>query len=134
MFKKILAEVPRVLFGAVLVLSGVAGLLHAIPPPPEPLTGAASLYMTGLTGTYLFTLVKLTEVLAGVLLLSNRLVPLALVVFAPVLVNIVGFHLFYAPSGLPVPVLLLAAELSLAWKHRAAFGPMLKVKSGPVSV
>ena len=128
---KILAAAPRVLFGVVLLLSGIAGLLHQI--PEQKLEGAAALYMTGLSGTYLFTLVKLTEVFAGVLLLSNRLVPLALVVIAPVLINIVGFHLFYAPSGLAVPVLLLAAELALAWKHRAAFAPMFAARAVAVT-
>lgn len=128
---KILAALPRVLFGAILLLSGIAGLLHLAPLPQ--LEGPAGLYMTGLSGTYLLTLVKLTEVFAGVLLLANRLVPLALVVIAPVLVNIVAFHLFYAPSGLPVPVLLIAAELSLAWRHRAAFAPMFAARGAAVS-
>lgn len=85
--------------------------------------------MGGLAGSYLLTLVKLTEVVAGALLLSNRFVPLALVIVAPLLVNIAAFHLFYAPSGLGVAAVLLGAELSLAWKHRSAFAPMLVARA-----
>ena len=123
---KIIAALPRVVLGAVLLLSGLVGLFHLA--PAQTLEGQGALYMTGLTGTYLFTLVKLTEVGVGALLLSNRFVPLALVVIAPVLINIAGFHAFYAPSGLAVPIVLLAAELGLAWKYRAAFAPMFVSK------
>lgn len=124
---KILAALPRVALGAVLLMSGIAGLLHLA--PDQVLAGPAGVFMAGLTGSYLFTLVKLTEVAAGALLLSNRFVPLALAVIAPVLINIAAFHLLYAPSGLPVPIVLIAAELSLVWKYRAAFAPMLAARA-----
>ena len=124
--KKILSAVPRVLFGLILFGAGLAGLLNKI--PQEPMEGAAALYMRGLGGTYLITLVKLTEVAAGALLLANRFVPLALVIIAPVVINIAAFHLFYAPSGLAVPVLMIAAQIYLAWQHRAAFVPVLTAK------
>lgn len=120
---KILAALPRILLGFILFSSGVAGLLNLI--PPQPLEGPGALYMTGLSGSYLITLVKLTEVGVGALLLSNRFVPLALVIAAPVLINIGAFHALYAPSGLAVPVVMIAAALFVAWQHRAAFAPML---------
>ncbi len=70
MMMKVLAALPRVVLGAVLLLSGIAGLLHLAPTPV--LEGPAAVFMAGLTGSYLFTLVKLTEIAAGALLLSNR--------------------------------------------------------------
>ena len=124
---KILEALPRLFLGAILLLSSIAGLLRLAPPPA--LEGPGAVYMAGLGGSYLFTLVKLTELVGGVLLLSNRFVPLALTIVAPVLVNIAAFHLFYAPSGLAVPVVLLAAESWLAWKYRGAFAPMLAAKA-----
>ncbi|HWF39517.1 MAG TPA: hypothetical protein VG322_13415 [Candidatus Acidoferrales bacterium] len=42
------------------------------------------------------------QVIAGVLLLVNRYVPLAVAVLAPVVVNILTFHASMAPSGLPL--------------------------------
>lgn len=126
---KILVHVPRVLLGLVFFVFGMMGLLHLL--PAQQLDGAAGVYMAGLSGTYLLTLVKATEVAVGLLLLSNRFVPLALVVLAPVMVNIVGFHLFYAPSGLVLPVLLVAAQAFVAWQHRAAFSALLAPKSSP---
>lgn len=123
---KILAALPRVLLGFVLFASGLAGLLNLI--PPQPLEGPGALFMTGLGGSYLITFVKLTEVITGLLLLSNRFVPLALVIAAPVLLNIAAFHAFYAPSGLALPVLMIAASFFVAWKHRAVFTPLLTAK------
>jgi len=80
---------------------------------------------------YFFPLLKGTEIVAGVLLLGNRFVPLALTLLAPVLVNIVAFHAFLAPVGLPIPIVLAAGELYLAWSYRDAFAPMLRARVEP---
>jgi hypothetical protein len=68
-------------------------------------------------------------VLAGLLLLGGRFVPLALAVLAPIVINIVGFHMILAPSGLPLALAVLAAELYVAWTYRAAFAPMLRART-----
>ena len=60
--------------------------------------------------------------------LSGRFVTLALAVLAPIVVNIVGFHLFLAPSGIALALAVLAAELYLSWTYRAAFAPMLQAR------
>lgn len=78
---------------------------------------------------YLFPLIKGTEVVAGALLLANRFVPLALVVIAPVIVNIFAFHAFLAPSGLVIASVLVALELALAWVHRSAYRPLLAARA-----
>ena len=74
---------------------------------------------------------KLAEGIGGALLLSNCYVPLALTVLAPVVVNIVAFHLFLAPSGLAIPIVVLALGVFLAWSYRAAFKPMLRADVSP---
>lgn len=125
---KFIPEVPRFVLGFVLFAFGLAGLLHLLPQQP-PMEGAAGVYMAGLTGSYLFTLVKATEVVVGALLLSNRLVPLALTIAAPVLINIAAFHAFYAPAGLGMAAVLIAAAAYTAWRHRAVFAPMFAVAS-----
>ena len=93
--------------------------------PPADFAGA--LFATG----YMFPLLKGTEVLASLLLLSNRYVPLALAMLAPVVVNIVAFHAFLAPAGLAIPFFVLALEVFLAWAYRGAFAPMLQAKTAP---
>jgi hypothetical protein len=70
-------------------------------------------------------LIKGTEVLVGLLLLLNRFVPLALVIIAPVIVNIVAFHAFLAPSTVAMSIVILALEIYLAWAYRSAYSSLL---------
>jgi hypothetical protein len=125
-----IATAARILEGAAFLTFGLNGFFHFLPmPPPPPAAGAfgGALLATG----YMFPLIKGTEVLVGALLLSNRFVPLALTLIAPVLVNILAFHAFLAPSGLAIPLVLLATELVLAYSYRAAFAPMLGARVAP---
>jgi len=122
---KYLPTAARLFLGLVFTVFGLNFFLHFLPTPapaPRAAAFAGALFSSG----YLFPLLKITEVMAGLLLLSGRFLPLALAVVAPIVINIVGFHLFLAPSGLPLAVALLATELYLAWMYRAAFAPMLR--------
>jgi hypothetical protein len=76
----------------------------------------------------MFPLIKGTEVIVGALLLTNRFVPLALVLLAPVIVNIVLFHAFLAPEGIAMAIVLVALQLFLAWTHRRAYRPLLAAR------
>ena len=122
-----LPTVARYLLGAGFFVFGLNGFLHFLPMPPIPAAAGGFLGALAATG-YMFPLIKGTEVVAGALLLGNRFVPLALAMLAPVLVNIVAFHTFLAPAGLALPLVLLTAELYLAWSYRAAYAPMLRAR------
>lgn len=118
----------RLFLGLVFTVFGLNFFLHFLPMPPAPPRAAAfagALFASG----YLFPLLKATEVAAGLLLLGGLFVPLALAVLAPIIINIIGFHLFLEPSGLPIPLVVLAAELYLAWRYRSAFAPMLHIRT-----
>jgi hypothetical protein len=125
-----LATGARLVQGSAFLVFGLNGFLHFLPmPAPPPAAGAffGALFATG----YMLPLIKGTEVVTALLLLSNRFVPLALALIAPVLVNIVAFHAFLAPSGIALPLLLLATELTLAWSYRGAFASMLRTRVAP---
>jgi uncharacterized membrane protein YphA (DoxX/SURF4 family) len=125
-------SIARVVLGLIFFVFGLNGFLHFLPQPPmsgPPADFAGALFATG----YMFPLIKGTEVLAGILLLSNRYVPLALAILAPVVVNIVAFHAFLAPAGLAIPIVVLALELYLARSYRDAFAPMLHARTEPHS-
>ena len=124
-----LPAAARVLLGALFLFSGLYGLL-ASPQPPAGLPEGAIAFNAALARTgYMFQLICGTEALVGALLLANRFVPLALALLAPVVVNIVAFHLFLEPGGLPVAVVVAALQLYLAWSYRAAFRPMLAARA-----
>ena len=125
---KHLPTAARLFLGLTFTVFWLNFFLHFLPMPPAPPRAAAfggALFASG----YLFPLLKVTEVVAGVLLLSNLFVPLALAVLAPIVVNIVGFHLFLAPAGLGLPLAILAVEIFLAVTYRAAFAPMLRLRT-----
>lgn len=124
-----LPTTARLLLGLIFTVFGLNFFFHFLPMPPP--TGRAAAFLAALAASgYLLQLVHATEVIAGVLLLANRRLPLALALLAPIVVNIVGFHLFLDPRGLAIPIAILAGELYLAWTQRAAFGPMLRRDAG----
>jgi uncharacterized membrane protein YphA (DoxX/SURF4 family) len=119
-------DAARILLGLIFVVFGLNGFLGFIPLPPHQ--GAAAEFMQGLAAAgYFFPLLKITEIAVGVALLAKRYVPLALVVLAPITVNIVAFHSL-APEGLPLALLIVGLQGSLAWSHRASFRPLLVAK------
>lgn len=119
----------RVLLGLVFFVCGLDGFLHFLPQPTEPPSeGALAFAVALLRSGYMFPLIKGTEVTVGALLLANRFVPLALVVIAPVIVNIFAFHAVLAPSGVVLASVLVALEIALAWAHRSAYRPLLAAR------
>ena len=119
-----LAVAARIVLGLIFTVFGLNGLLHFMPLPAPPPAAGAFLGALAASG-YLFPLLAGIEVAAGLLLLAGRFVTLALVLLAPILVNIAAFHLFLAPGNYAVVGLGLAAEIYLAWAHRGAFRSVL---------
>ena len=126
---RIAATVARLLLGLPLVVFGLNGFLNFIPPPQTPLPEGAMAFVGALVNSgYMMQLIAVTHLVVGVLLVVNRCVPLALVIFAPFIVNSIAFHLFLEPSGLPMAAVFLTLELYLAWHYRAAFRPLFMAK------
>lgn len=124
----------RVTLGLAFFVFGLNYFLEFLPPPP-PAPEQALVFLGGLmAGGYVFPLIKAIEIAAGVALLANRFVPLALTLLAPIIVNIAAFHFLLAP-GYAMPLALILLELYLAWTHRSAFLPMLRARSeeAPIS-
>ena len=69
---------------------------------------------------------SLLQVAGGLLLLSGRFIPLALLLLGPVIVNIVLFHIFLAPTGVAPAVIVSVLALFLLWTHRNRFAPLVQ--------
>ncbi len=124
-----LPAVGRILLGLPMVVFGLNGFLNFIPPPSTPLAAGAAAFSTALFNTgYMLPLIGATQLLAGVLLVLNRFVPLALVLLAPFFVNSILFHLCLEHTGLPMAIVFCALELSLAWVYRRAYAPLFKAR------
>ncbi|MDX3662132.1 DoxX family membrane protein [Streptomyces sp. ID05-26A] len=122
--------VTRVLTGLLFTTTGLNGWLNFMPAPdpgtmaPEAVAFTAALAATG----YMLHLASVVQVLAGVLLLTGRFVPLALALLAPMIVNIVLYHVFLETEGIAVGLFVTIAVLGLAWAHRDEFRPMLRAR------
>lgn len=125
-----LLAAARLSLGLLFTVFGADGFLHLLPQPAVPPEAGAFLGALGATG-YMFPLIKGTELAAGLLLLSGRLVPLALLLLAPVVVNIVAFTVALSPAN-PLAAVVLAGELLVAWGYRDAFRGVLEVRPAPV--
>src|SRR3984885_10067680 len=130
---RIVSTIARYLAGLIFLVFGLNGFLHFIPlPPPE---GVAGQFMAALFVSHYLTVIFAVQVIAAVLLLVNRYVPLALAALAPVIVNILCFHALMAPSGLPlalfVAVLWALAFVDVRPAFAGLFQPQLQVRVWP---
>lgn len=130
---KIVMIIVRTLMGLLFLLSSATYFLmiFGVTPMPEIPAGPLKTFNEGLAASgYFFTMLKLTEFICGIMLLTGRFVPLALVILAPIIVNILLVHVFIAPfpASLAVASFLVVANIFLAWYHRDAFRPLLKAK------
>ena len=120
------AILQRVL-GFIFLAFGLNGFVQFIPPMPMP--NPAMEMFVGLAAThYMLPLLFITQAVSGALLLVGLFVPLALTLLAPIVLNILLFHLFLAPAGLPVAIIVVALEVYLAWAYRDSFELMLRVR------
>lgn len=120
--------VVRVLLGALFVVSGANKVVPFLPAPAMPDAGGSFMFALTATG-YFVPLLGLVEVASGALLISGQFVPLALVVLAPIVINIAFFHALLVPN-LAIVVMVVGGELFLAWHYRQAFETLLQ-RRGP---
>ena len=125
---KIAMIIVRTLVGLLFIMASVVVLFGFVAPPPMP-DGPLKSFNEGLAASgYFMTLLKVTELVCGILLVLGRFVPLALVILAPIVVNILMVHIFLDRTGLPVAIFLTAAFIFLGYYYRSAFAPLLTPK------
>jgi putative oxidoreductase len=113
--------IARVLLGLLFLVFGLNGFFHFMGPMPE-MQGQAGAFITALASSGYIYVIAFLQVVGGLcLLLGARFVPLGLTLLGPVIVNIVLFHLFLEPSGLPMAIGISAFALFLLWIYRFKF-------------
>jgi hypothetical protein len=121
---KITIVIARFLLGLIFLVFGLNGFLHFIPMPPP--SGTAGQFMGALFVSNYLVVVFLLQIIPAVLLLINIYVPLALTVLAPIIVNILLFHIFMAPSGLLLTIVVTALWIIVFLSVRSAFNGLLQ--------
>ena len=113
-------QIARLILGVVILGTGINFFIPVVPMPVY--LGYAGQLMAGVSAAgYIFPLFNFIKCVCGILFLLNRKVPLALLMVIPILLNRVLFHLFLAPQGLAVPVLLMGIVIYLIRCYRSVF-------------
>jgi uncharacterized membrane protein YphA (DoxX/SURF4 family) len=115
----------RYLLGVLFFVFGLNGFLQFLPQPPLP--ESAMGFLGGLmSAKYFFPFLKGTEVLAGLLLLTGQAVPVALIVLAPITLNILLFHSFLTPGleNVVMPLVMVVLHVTAAARYSNVYKPL----------
>jgi putative oxidoreductase len=116
-------SIVRIALGLLLVVFGSNKLFHYLPMPVP--TGSAGDFMDSLNATgYIFPIVGVFEVFIGILLLIKKWIPFALVLLAPISINILLFHVFLDIPGVAIALLVVALNAVLIYKHWRLYRPL----------
>ncbi len=122
---RIVAIILRTLMGLLFLFASITYFGKLITPPPQ--AGAMGVFSAGLDASvYLMPTVKVIELVCGLAFVSGRFVPLASVLIAPIIVNIVLINTFLDRSGLPVALFLVVANGVVAYTNRERYKPLLR--------
>ncbi len=112
----------RIIQGLIFVVFGLNGFLNFLPKPAEAMPEAAMNFAGALAATgYMFPFIKGTEVAMGLLLLTGYATPLALVVLAPVVLNIFLFHFILTPGNFTIQLIIVLIHLALGYGYKDRF-------------
>ena len=123
---KIASLIARYLLGLMFTVFGLNGFFHFIPQPP-PVNPLAIQFFTAISASHFASFFFAVQVVAGLLLLSGFFVPLALILLAAELYNILAFHLTLEPGIAPGLVACLLWVLVFL-QYRASFNGVLAAK------
>ena len=126
---RIASVIARYLAGVIFLVMGLNGFLHFIPLPPP--AGVAGQFMGALYVSHYLWVIFAFQVIGGLLLLVNRYVPLAVAMLAPVIVNILTFHVLMAPSGLPLALFVAVLWVAIFIEVRPAFSGLFQSRWQP---
>ena len=117
--------IVRILLGIMMVVFGLNKFLNFL--PPFELAESAQGFMQALVDSgYIMTIVAIVEIVTGILLLTNKFVPLALVILFPVMLNALLFHLFLDIKGSPGALVAVAMNVFLFFAYKSRYEDVLR--------
>ena len=117
---KIGSTIARYLIALVFIVFGLNGFLHFLPMKP-PSSDLAVQFFTVMSASHYLVVVFALQLIAGVLFLFPRTVPLALIIAGPLIVNILLFHGLMDPGGIAPGLVITVLWFIIFWQFRAAF-------------
>ena len=119
---KIAVAIVRILLGLMFFVFGLNGFFNFFHAPLPG--GVAGAFLGAMFQSHYLILVAATQVVAGALLLVGQYVPFALALLAPVLANILTYHLTMDHKGLGMAIVVILLWALVAWRYRASFASL----------
>ena len=106
----------RLLLALILIVFGSNKFLHFMPMFQANIR-AESFFHGMINSGYLFPTLGILEMLVGILLIARKAVPFALIVLAPISINIILFHIFLFPQGISPGLVVFLLNIYLVKKY-----------------
>ncbi len=121
-----LLNIMFVLLGLLFLNGGLNKFFNYMPVPddlPEPISKDNEALMEII---WLIPLIAAAEILAGILILFTKTRALGALVIFPVMVGILLTHLFVAPEGLLMAILIWAVFLWILYENRQKYFALIQ--------
>jgi putative oxidoreductase len=125
---KLVSTIARLLLGLIFVVFGLNMWFQFIPIPPFPEGSQAATFMGAIYMSGFLSIVKVLEVVGGLLLLTGRFTNLALAILGPIIVNIAMFHVLLVGGGYAMPALIGVLSLIVLAGRKDFTSSLLAVK------
>ncbi|WP_209405406.1 DoxX family protein [Pseudozobellia sp. WGM2] len=124
--KKTIIFIVSLLFGLMFINAGLNKFLNYMPMPddlPEKMIKVMTAFMEI---NWLMPLVGFVEILGGILFIVPKTRALGAIVIFPIMIGILLTNIFYAPSGLPIAILLLLIDIWVMYENRGKYLSLVK--------
>lgn len=118
--------VISLLFGLMFINSGLNKIFQYMPMPKDMPENMVKLVEAFATITWLMPLIAVVEVIGGVLVIIPKYRALGAIMIFPVMVGILLTHIFNAPSGLPIALILTAVLAWIMIDNRAKYASLFR--------
>ena len=114
------------LFGLMFINSGLNKFLNYMPVPKDMPADLMAVFGAFMTIKWLMPLIGIAEIIGGILFIPAKTRALGAIIIFPIMIGIVLTHIMYAPSGLPVALILFAIKIWVIIENWRKYLPMIR--------
>lgn len=114
------------LFGLMFINSGLNKIFQYMPMPKDMPENMMVIVEAFGAIIWLMPLIAVVEIIAGVLVIIPKYRALGAIMILPIMVGILLTHIFNAPSGLPIALILFAVLAWIMIENRAKYASLFK--------
>ncbi len=124
--KKKILFVVSLLFGLMFINAGLNKFFNYMPMPKDMPENMMKVMRAFMEISWLMPLVGIAEILGGLLFITNKYRALGAIIIFPIMIGILLTNIIYAPTGLPLSIVLLGINLWVIIENRSKYLPMIR--------